>query len=183
MPGNVKVITIDPGHGGSDPGAVYEDIREKNIALDVSKKLRNMLEKDYIVTMTRNHDWKPSFSKRTDNANILLADIFVSIHCNSFSDSQANGIETLHSPKSENGIKLADNIQSKLVDNLGMTDRGIKPRDNLFVLKYTKMPAVLCELGFISNQSDREKLLSEKYQNRMAESIAKGIKNYFKELY
>ena len=142
-----------------------------------------MLEKDYIVTMTRNHDWKPSFSKRTDIANILLADIFVSIHCNSFSDSQANGIETLHFPDSKKGIKLANNIQSELVSNTGMTDRGIKPRDNLFVLKYTKMPAVLVELGFISNQSDREKLLDKEYQNIMVESIFKGIQNYFKELY
>ena len=180
----MKKIVIDPGHGGNDSGAVVNDMKEKNIAFDIANKLIKLLEKKgYAVMLTRNQDYNPSLSKRIDVANVIKSDLFVSIHCNGFNDTSANGIETLYFPGSDEGEKLSGHIQAKMVDYLDMSNRGIKQRDNLFVLKYTRMPAVLCEIGFITNEFDRDKLSKKEFRYLAAESIYKGIQKYFKEWY
>ena len=177
----MRKIVIDPGHGGNDSGAVFEQKKEKNKVFDISKRLIKILEKDkYAAMLTRNQDYGPGLSKRSDIANIIDADIFVSIHINAFKDKKVNGIETFHFPDSEKGEELAGCLQPKLVDYMDMNDRGIKSRENLFVLKYTRMPAVLCEIGFISNDFDRAKLSKKEFRHLAAEAVYEGIQKYFK---
>lgn len=179
----MKIICIDPGHGGDDPGAVNGEYKESDIVLDIAKNARNILEleNNFAVLLTRSHDWQPEFSRRVGLANQLEADIFVSIHVNSFSGPHANGIETFCFPGSSSGRKLANNIQKILIENLQRNDRGVKENRKFHVLRKTSMPAILTEIGFLSNATEK-KLLSEKeFRFLAAESIATGIEKYFEK--
>ena len=175
-----KKIVIDAGHGGKDPGAVFEDVKEKDLNLSIAKKLRNMLYKaGYEVSMTRIDDTFIKLSDRARLANELEVDIFVSIHNNAASNINVEGIETLYYPGSEEGKKLATNIQLSMIKKAMRKDRGLKERDNLYVLKYTHMPAVLVEGGFITHYLDRHLLKEKEYRYLLAEAIYDGIENYF----
>lgn len=175
-----KTIVIDAGHGGHDSGATSGGTKEKDIALAVSKKVEGILKgKGFNVIMTRDDDTYVSLGGRSKMANDANADLFVSIHANSFTGEAANGIETLHSG-SNSSKKLSQGIQDELIKETGATDRGIKHRPNLAVLRGTKMPASLVELGFITNPNERAKLNNNSYQNKLAQAIARGIENYFK---
>lgn len=175
-------VLIDPGHGGKDPGAVFENLQEKEIVLDISKKLKSMLfVNNYKVAMTRYDDTFLSLQERVDLSAKEKPDIFVSIHCNSFTNETANGTETLYFPSSAKGNSLALSIQKELAKGIYTRDRGVKGRSNLFVLRRTAMPAVLVEVAFLSNSKDRHKLKDNNYRLLAAKSIFKGIENYFKE--
>lgn len=172
-------ICIDPGHGGKDPGASTQGVNEKDIVLNVSTTLKQLLEKQGIqVIMTRTNDTFVELKERCNIANREKADVFVSIHCNSASSTQAHGFEIYHSQGSINGQKLAADIKLSVNENKSLirADRGIKTA-NFTVLTGTNMPAVLVELAFISNDADRELLKTK--QNEFAQAIAKGIFNYF----
>ena len=185
-------VCIDPGHGGSDPGAVdgidreqddeiYEDnlyTEESDIVVQISKLLKDKLRKSITVIMTRGEDVFIPLWKRADLANNAAVDIFVSIHANAASNSGAHGIETLHYPGSKKGKELAGVIQNKLINKTNATNRGLKPRDDLWVLKKTDMPAVLVETGFITNPKEEHLLNSPSYQYLLAECIAEGIFEY-----
>lgn len=171
-------ICIDPGHGGKDPGASTQGVNEKDIVLNVSTTLKQMLEKQGIqVIMTRTNDTFVELKDRCNIANREKADVFVSIHCNSASSTQAHGFEIFHSIGSTKGNKLSADIKSSVNENKSLiqADRGIKTA-NFTVLIGTNMPAVLVELAFISNDADRELLKTK--QNEFAQAIAKGIFNY-----
>ncbi|GAB6149714.1 hypothetical protein JCM1406_08840 [Clostridium novyi] len=178
-------VAIDPGHGGYDSGAVgHNGVLEKNVTLAVSLKLGQVLKNSGIdVVYTRTSDKCPwpsnknaELQMRCDIANNANADYFVSIHCNSADTSAATGIETYYDRDSKRGNILAKNIQNELVNEFGYKNRGIKPC-GFYVVRHTKMQAVLVELEFISN-SNREQILNNpKYQQRYAEAIARGIKD------
>jgi N-acetylmuramoyl-L-alanine amidase len=177
-------ICIDPGHSGPfEPGACAGGFTEAAINLQVSKRLRDTLESNgYDVFLTRestvNND---GLTWRAEKAEDFGADIFVSIHCNSFRDPAAHGTEVIYYVNSELGRKLAQHIQTALVDNCGTTDRGIKTNDEYTVLEKTVCPAVLVELAFLSNDEEREALTDRFIQKTFAVGIAKGIDAYFED--
>ncbi len=178
--GNPKVVYIDAGHGGSDPGAVGNGLREKDITLDISHSVRAKLEAaGYIVVMSRSGDTYPSLSDRTSQANGIKADIFVSIHVNS---GGGTGIETWmmsNGPESAKSKTLADNLQAEMVGQTKANNRGVKD-GNLHVNRESNMPSALVEVGFIDNKTEASKLAQKSYKEKLATGIANGIKKYFK---
>lgn len=167
-------IALDAGHGGSDPGAVYKGRQEKDDTLDLTLAVGDILKKNGIdVYYTRTTDeYETPFKKATD-ANNSGADLFVSIHRNSSENpNQYSGVETL--VYSDTGLKaeVARNINNQLED-AGFKNLGVDERKNLVVLKRTKMPAVLVEVGFINN--DKDNYLFDEEFDSIAQSIADGI--------
>jgi len=176
--GGVKIV-IDPGHGGSDPGAVGKSgTYEKNNALATAFKLTELLRSAGAqVILTRSTDILPSLDERAVLANNQKADLFISVHNNSFTSTTAHGTETWYSsanPVSSQSKALASSIQSELVKEIGLTNRGIKDA-NYYVIKYTKMPAVLVEIGFISNPTEEQLLASSAFQAKAALGIYRGV--------
>ena len=173
----MKIICIDPGHGGKDPGATGGDVDEKDITLDVSKKIVSFLEaKGCTVMLTRETDVFVELSDRARMANAVKADLYVSIHCNSVGgNANATGMEVYHyTHASEASKHAARAIYDKLLPVSSLRGRGVKAKD-LAVLRETKMPAVLVELAFISNEFDRAKLTDSAWQDNAAKAIADGI--------
>lgn len=173
-----KLICIDPGHSGKfDPGAVNGKYKEAIVTLGLSKKIAQRLkELGYRVVMTRDEDKALTLQQRCDIANKTKADIFISIHTNSSTNKLAEGIETFKYPKSKH--KLAECIQNALVKNFPEEkNRGVK-ESQFYVLKNTKMPAVLCEVGFISHAETAEKLYSYSYQMKLSRVIVEGVQDF-----
>ena len=176
-------VCIDPGHGGSQPGAVgYFGTKEKDITLQVALQLRDVLKNAGVeVVMTRDSDKDVRTAKqpnelqaRCDVANNSKADVFVSTHCNASDDRTAHGTETWYYPKDAKSKTLAQFIQTELVKQIGLRDRGVK-QGNYYVTRYTKMPAVLVELAFISNPEEEVLLKNKAFQRKCAVGIANGI--------
>ncbi|MGG0172342.1 N-acetylmuramoyl-L-alanine amidase [Paenibacillus dokdonensis] len=175
-----KIVVIDPGHGGSDPGTTsISNKHEKDFNLALSLKVQELLlkEPEIEVLMTRESDVYPTRTERVLFANKLNADVFVSIHGNSVLESpQANGTET-HYYQRSSSKELANAIHKRLIKAMGLKDRGIK--DNSFqVIRETNMAAVLLEVGFLSNTSDEKAMLSNTVQYKAAQAIVDGIKEY-----
>jgi N-acetylmuramoyl-L-alanine amidase len=172
-------IMIDPGHGGKDPGALGPTgLAESVVVLSVSKMLARALEElEASTQLTRHTEYFVDLGERCDLANEWSADYFVSIHCNS-NGSTAVGIETLY--KSEQGKVLATPVHKSLVDATLDRDRGLKHRTDLYVLNGTHMPAILCEIGFISHPATETKLAMPEYQDLVASAIAIGLAGYQK---
>lgn len=184
-----KVIYIDPGHGGIDPGAIYKNIKESTINLTVSNKLKINLEKlGAIVYMTRDGDYDLSSTtvnrKKSDLYNRISlinksnADIYISIHINAELSSQWYGAQTFYYPINKNNLNLAKKIQKSLAD-ITNTKREISKINGALMYTNIKVPGVLVELGFITNYNDRLKLVNEEYQNNLIVAISDGIKKYF----
>lgn len=179
-----RIIVLDPGHGGKDPGAMNGSYNEKRIALSVANVVKRKLENDgAIVYMTREGDSFPTLQQRVDFAHNHFAEVFVSIHVNSASNTSANGTETYYSISANDNEKedfsLASNINSQIINNADMYNRGVK-REDWYVVRYSRFPSVLVELGFISNSNDLSKLVSSEYTEIFGDSIYKGIVNYYK---
>ncbi len=219
------VIILDPGHGGKDPGAVSKDglLKEKDLTLDIAIRAKAKIEEalpDCTVMLTRNKDIFLGLEDRTFVANSMNADLFISIHCNASSQTDAEGIETYFLSRSdsqksilaaarENGtplaqvtdlenslmdrigsyktiesVKLATTIHDQVTQKLGQTlglgrNRGIKAAP-LYVLLDAKMPAIMLECGFISNNSEKDKLASPQYRDSIADGVAGGSISYLK---
>ncbi|MDI6604506.1 MAG: N-acetylmuramoyl-L-alanine amidase [Thermoanaerobacteraceae bacterium] len=170
------LIAIDPGHGGKDPGAVGAHLLEKDINLNISLKLREILvQRNIDVIMTRDKDVMLELQPRCDIANNSKADYFISIHANSFKDSDAKGTETYAFSKNSIGNKLADHVQKAIVSTLNTVDRGVKFA-NFYVLRYTDMPAILIETAFITNKDDENLLITK--PDLFALAISNGIMNF-----
>ena len=173
----MKTICIDPGHGGKDPGATGGGVQEKAVVLNVARKIGAFLEaRGCTVMLTRETDVFVELSDRARMANAAKADLYVSIHCNSVRDNaRATGMEVYHYTHASEASKSAARvIYNKLLPVCGLRGRGVKAKD-LAVLRETAMPAVLVELGFISNPSDRAKLTNFAWQDDAAQAIADGI--------
>jgi N-acetylmuramoyl-L-alanine amidase len=172
-------ICIDPGHGGKDPGAVGPTgLEEATVALQISLDLAADLESfGWSVALTRSTDVFIELGARCEIANDWGADYFISIHCNS-NGPEAVGIETLY--KTDSGKLLAIPVQDALITATDDRDRGLKYRDNLYVLNGTRMPAILVEVGFISNPDTEKNLGLLDYQTLLADAIALGLENHVK---
>lgn len=180
-----KTIVIDPGHGGTDGGSSGFGLTEKDVTLSVSLYLKEILKKSpFNVVLTRESDKSLSLSERVNVAKKNKADIFVSIHNNAYDDEKANGTETYYysraalSNRTSDSKLLASFIQERLIESWDLTNRGVK-QGNFHVIRETTMPAVLVELGFITNKKDHEKLASDYWRKVAAEAIYKGILDYY----
>ena len=175
-----KVIVIDPGHGGLDTGALRGNVLEKDLTLDIALKLRECLRDMGMknIIMTRSTDKTLTLDERVQIANNNNADIFVSVHINASVKTEINGIETHY--YSDNGYKVAKVVHKELMKNVNATDRGLF-KSKFYVINHTEAPAVLLELGFISNEQERSSLKSDKRQMASAQAIADGIVNYLTE--
>lgn len=173
----MKCVCLDYGHGGKDPGAVGNDLQEKDIVLQIGTKVTQILERHNVkVTLTRTTDVFVELNERANIANRAKADMFVSLHCNSFANPQAQGVEVYAYPNSAEGKLLSKNILDSIVgDKLYTKNRGVKT-NSFAVLRRTKMPACLVEYGFISNIEDVEILVTK--QDELAVATAKGILKY-----
>ncbi len=174
-----KLVVIDPGHGGRDPGAIADGITEADLNLDIALRLNKLLQEKKIKTyILREDDSYLDLYERAYIANKLNASLFLSIHNNAALSKVAKGTETLYfeSKSSKfNGRDFAAILQREMVKTLSTTNRGIVNRQNLVVLKETKMPAALVEIAFMSNAEDMAKLKSEEFLQKSAESLCDGI--------
>jgi len=180
-----RIIAVDPGHGGSDPGAIGPSgAREKEINLIIAEKLINLLrEAGATVVVTRSGDQTVIHQRRVDIINSSNAEIMISIHANSFHNSESNGTETFYHAGSVNGAAsrlLALHLQRELIAALGLRNRGVK-ESRFFVLRNVRIPAVLTELAFISNPAEERILLEPAAQERAAMAIYRGIEAYFSD--
>lgn len=180
-----QTVFIDPGHGGFDLGAHKQSVNEKSLTLSTGLLVRKYLkEKNYRVIMTRMRDVHVSLDHRSTIANRTRSHLFVSIHYNAAKSADAHGIEVFF-PTTKDKIrqtsskKLARLVQNKLVEKTNARDRGIKS-GNFHVIRETKMPAILVEGGFITNDAERSKLNSLPYREKLAQAIADGVDAYFK---
>jgi N-acetylmuramoyl-L-alanine amidase len=181
-----KTIMIDAGHGGSDPGASgYSSngtkLVEKELVLDMSKRIQSRLTSTMSkVLMTRTGDTYPTLNERVTKANNSGADIFVSMHVNSYSTSSPHGTETWWNSTYESADSklLAEEIQKELIATLGTYDRGVKHGD-FRVIKDTKIPSVLVEIAFVSNKGDADLLADPAFRQKAADAVYRGIISYF----
>ena len=164
---------IDPGHGGKDPGAVGGWLTEAKVVLDISKRVKRLLEEaGYEVVLTRVDDTIPSWNARVELAE--KEDLFISIHCDSFIDPNANGSTVFHYPGSVAGEAFAQKVNEEIAKIPGLRDRGVKT-GTWWVLRKTKCPAILVECAFISNAQDRKlHLETDAGRQRLADAIATG---------
>ncbi|ABO65527.1 MULTISPECIES: N-acetylmuramoyl-L-alanine amidase CwlD [Geobacillus] len=194
LPLSGRIIVLDPGHGGPDGGAVGGEVVEKEIALNVAKKLRDYLQQQgALVLMTRETDRdlaSPStrgysrrktedLRERTTFINKSDADLFISIHLNAIPSPRWRGAQTFYYGSLIENERLAKFIQAELRRNLENTHRVAKMIDTVYLLKHAKKPGALVEIGFLSNPDERELLASDHYQTQLAASIYKGVLRYF----
>ena len=171
-------ICIDPGHGGSDPGASGYGLDESDVNLDIALRARNLFQQDgATVVMTRTTDTYVSLQGRCDIANNAGADRFISTHCNCY-DGTASGTETYCYQTGGNGEDLATHVQSEMVSHMGTTNRGVKTY-NFYVLHYTDMSAILGEVAFIDNSSDNTKLANTTYRQAAARAYLHGTQAHY----
>lgn len=184
-----KVIVLDPGHGGSDPGAIgLKGTQEKMITLAVAKNVKAHLEnKGAKVIMTRQDDrdvCAPNASAvdeleaRSQVANMNKADVFLSIHINSFSNRTVGGAASYYYQKTPYDSMLAGSLQEGIVSASGLSDRGINAA-RFYVMTHSIMPASLVELGFISNPEEEKLLSSPQFQQQLAEGLVNGLDKFF----
>ena len=180
-----KLVVIDAGHGGSDPGAVAthngKEYHEKELNLTIAKKVKDILEGQGItVIMTRDSDTYPSLTKRHEIANSNLAAMFISIHTNSATVDTATGFEVYYSKannREDTGLlssDLAKTVCDEIDDLIDTRNRGVKTANHV-VTKNCYMPAILVEVGFISTPSELELMFTDKFCNNFAKGIANGI--------
>lgn len=177
------LIVIDPGHGGIDPGTIVKDgqdiVTEKEINLEIATMVKKVAAEcqSLYVTSTRRTDSYLQPSTRTTQANNIMANLYISIHANSYEDPDVHGISTYATINpSRNSMLLARNLQQRLSSVSPGTDRGIK-QQSLFI-RAANMPAVLVEVGFLTNPVERRHLQEPSYQRKLAETIIAGIRQY-----
>ncbi len=180
LPPPGSVLVLDAGHGGNDPGAQRGFVKEKDLTLAIAQKTREKLvESGVKVIMTRDEDSFISLSDRVAITNNLKPDLFLSVHINSLeSTSDIHGIETYY--QSDMSKPLAQSIHEAIVSELEAPDRAIR-KAKFYVINRAQVPAVLAEVGFISNKSERDKLVSADYQEKIAGALAKGAILYLKQ--
>jgi len=178
-------VVIDPGHGGPDPGAIgIGGLRETDVVLEVSKKVKKLLtDKGVKVRLTRKYEVDLDLPPRVSFANNTDADIFVSIHANASRGKRRdiNGLETFYF-RGWRGRLLAKRIQNQILRvSPGSPDRGVK-QGRFYVIKNTRMPAVLVEIGFLTGRLDARRLEKDAHRKRLAYAIAKGILEYLSKV-
>jgi len=193
MPVNKRVIAIDAGHGEWDPGKQNRSVNEKDINLAVSEKLQTLFELNGAVVFTTRSDdtaladrKREDLSARANLANAAGADIYVSIHQNSFENESVSGAQVFYHASSEKSKILAEMIQQNMNEFLGQhshsSDRQAKSSETYFVLKKTDMPAVIVECGFMSNLRELGLLQEDDFQEKIAWAVYMGVMDYFEKI-
>ena len=183
-----RVIYIDPGHGGRDPGALYKNIEEEDINLEISLKLRDLLERNgAVVYMTREGDYDLSINdnmrKRSDLSNRVSMinntnpDLYLSIHLNSETTSSWRGAQVFYDDVNDKNKIFAEIMQQEFRNEL-KSKRKISEIKTIYLNKNVKVPGLLLEVGFLSNPNERYMLRKEEYQNKINNTILKGIIKY-----
>ena len=184
-----KIIYIDPGHGGNDPGAMYKDVLEKNINLEISKLLKNELtKKGATVYLTRNGDYdlsvpntinnkRSDLSRRGNVINKSNCDLFLSIHLNAESSSSWHGAQVFYNSKLKENKEIAKIFQNLFKEKLN-SDRNYKKDNTLYLQNRITRPGVLLELGFLSNPNERYLLQTDSYQKKIVNVIIEGLELY-----
>lgn len=194
LPLSGKIIVLDPGHGGPDPGAVKGDAIEKEISLAVTLKLRDYLQQQgALVMLTRETDVDladedlkgyskrkvQDLNRRLEMINDSNTDLYASIHLNAIPSSRWKGAQTFYFDNLKENKRVSKFIQEELRRNLENTNREAKTANNIYLLKHAKKPGVLIEIGFLSNPSERALLMQDDYQEKVAASIYQGIMRHF----
>ena len=184
-----KIIYLDAGHGGADPGAMYKDLKESDINMSIVKKLEEeLVKRGAVVYLTRNGDYdlsKPKLlhHKRNDlNQRIKMInssneDIYISIHLNSETSSAWRGAQVFFDDVNKENKKIADLIQNQFKEKLN-SNREVKELKNIYLIRSVNIPGVLIEAGFLSNPNERYLLRQESYQRKIAEIISDSIELY-----
>lgn len=177
-----KVVVVDAGHGGSEVGANYGGIYEKDLNLSIAQYVKSELEKNGVrVYMTRNSDTTTSLASRTSLANSINADLFVSVHNNAIvGRPNVHGTEVLYKDSKINrkGVtskSLATTLQEKVSSLAGTYNKGIINRTNLYVLNRTNIPSVIVEVAYMTNSSDLKKLKDRSFHEEAGRAIATGV--------
>ncbi len=175
---NFRTVVIDAGHGGHDHGGQWGKVYEKHLALDTAYRLEGRLKSlGYQTVMTRRSDYFISLPQRVSSANRYRNAIFVSLHYNYTWKQHVSGLETFYS--SESGRALAQCVQSSLIRRTRTVDRKAKYA-RFYVIRHSKLPAILVEGGFVSNSTERSRLKSGEFREAIAQGIADGIQRYRK---
>ncbi|MCX7746289.1 MAG: N-acetylmuramoyl-L-alanine amidase [Clostridia bacterium] len=182
------IVVIDPGHGGKETGAIYGGVKEKDLNLDIAKRLNKLLKAEGVTTyMTRTGDTYVSLYARSGMANKLNADLLVSVH-NNAGMSKLKGSMTLYYPGTGNSKgnlsakTFASIMQKGLTDGLNMRNMGVIPRPHLAVLRTAKMPAVISEVGYMSNKTELANLKSKNFKQRAAEALKDAVLQSLKRI-
>ena len=171
-------VVLDAGHGGSDYGAIREGINEKDITLDVTQRVASILKsKGYKVALTRVDDKYVSLQERVEFSENEAPEIFVSIHVNSAVAVEPKGIETHY--YHDYSKELAKTVHAHLIKGIDTKDRGLF-KSKFYVINHTTVPAILVEMGFISNDEERAALVTDSRKQKTAKAIAEGIIEYIK---
>jgi len=173
---NFRTVVIDPGHGGHDNGGQWGRVYEKHLALDTATRLEaNLKRMGYQTVMTRRSDYFISLPQRVSTANRYRNAIFVSIHFNYTWKEHVSGLETFY--YNSEGQRLAQFVQSSLVRQTRTVDRSAKFA-RFYVIRNSKLPSILVEGGFVSNESERNRMKSAWFREQIARGIAEGIQRY-----
>lgn len=185
-----KIIYIDPGHGGLDPGALYKTINEKDINLEISKKIEESLTRQgAIVYMTRYGDYdlsanntinrkRSDLSRRSNIINRSNCDLYLSIHLNAETSSTWRGGQMFYDDINTKNKQIAEIFQKLFKEKLN-SNREYKKVNDLYLQKRVKVPGILIEVGFLSNPNDRYLLKQDSYQSKVADVITEGVIEYF----
>ena len=176
------VIVVDPGHGGEDPGKVgSNDVLEKDLNLQIAMKVKTMLEDAGItIVMTREDDKVPKAKKEDLDERVKLINdtnpkLALCIHQNSYPDESVKGAQVFYHTTTEQAEDVASIVQEELRVVDPENKRQIKENDTYYMLKYTKVPTIIVECGFLTNPEEAAKLTEEEYQNQLAQAICEGI--------
>ena len=179
------IVVIDAGHGGKDPGAKANGLVEKDLNLDIALRLEKLLKEEGITTyMTRNSDWYPDLYSRAALANQKGADLFISIHHNA-GHSKYNGTMALYYPTRKSGFTGKDFavlVEKELVRQLGTKSLGVVARPNLVVLRKTKMPAVIAEIGYLTNNKEAGRIADSSFRQKAAEALKTAVLKAFRQI-
>lgn len=196
LPLTGKIIVLDAGHGGFDGGANFESIQEKEISLAVTKKIQDFLqEQGALVLLTREDDRdlanegtkgirnrkREDLQNRVKVINESEADLFLSIHLNAFPSRNSSGAQTFYTTRYLENKQVAEFIQQEIIRNLENTSRQPKVIQNIYLMSNATKPGSLVEIGFISNAAERQNLIQESYQEKIAAAVYKGVLRYFTE--
>ncbi|MFP7171282.1 N-acetylmuramoyl-L-alanine amidase [Terribacillus sp. FSL K6-0262] len=174
-----KTIVIDAGHGGKDSGAIGDYFYEKSVVLSIALKTQAQLENlGANVIMTRDDDTFVALETRAAMSNAANASMFVSIHLNATSEEFVNGTEVYYYPDGDTSVQLASTVQENLTSQLGSVDRGTQAAD-FSVLRNTNSPAILAEIGYLTNSAEAANLATDSYQEKAASGIVKGLEGYY----
>ncbi|WP_088014584.1 N-acetylmuramoyl-L-alanine amidase CwlD [Gottfriedia acidiceleris] len=194
LPLDGKVIVLDAGHGGPDGGASGGDVIEKVVALSITNKLRDYLQgQGATVIMTRDGDYdlaedgmkgysrrkSVDLRKRVEIINGSNADLYISIHLNSLPRTSSKGAQTFFYGSLIENERFAKYVQAELRESLNNTHRLAKIINHVYLMKYSKVPGALVEVGFLSNYEESQQLRDEEYQDKLAAAIYRGVIRYY----